>query len=150
MTTAEALLYVGISKPTFLKAKVPFHQGKKKGYKLYDPKILDDYFPNAVRILPPIEETTKTVSLEVSPEFEFNPSDHQAAFSNMLKSVKSVRGNTFSKEANGTLIESLIKADALESYYFEQLTLMPESTDMFRCWKGSCDVKIALTKKLSL
>ncbi len=68
----------------------------------------------------------------------------------MLKSVKSVKGNNFSKESNATLIESLIKAAALESYYFEQLTLMPESTDMFRCWKGSCDVKIALTKKLGL
>ncbi len=100
--------------------------------------------------MPPIEESTKTVSLEVSPEFEFNPSDHQAAFSNMLKSVKSVKGNNFSKEATATLIESLIKAAALESYYFEQLTLLPESTDMFRCWKGSVDAKIALSKKLGL
>ncbi len=151
LNTNEALTYTGVSKPTFLKFKVPYSPGVKKGWKLYNIKILDEYFPDSPKIMPSPEPTAKTVSLEVMPsEFRFVQSDHVQTFKSIQNIVKTIKGAAFSKAATGSLIESLIKVDELEIYYFKQLVLTPDSVEIFRCYNATVATKIALTKKLGL
>ena len=148
LNTKEACIYSGVSKPTLLKAKTPYSEGNKKGWKLYDPKILDEYFPNAPKIMP--NKKNIPVVAPAVPEIQINVAEHQSTFKNILTKVKEVRGDSFQQEVAASLVESLIKATILENYYFEQLQFTPESRDIFQSWKQSLDTKMNITKRIGL
>jgi len=150
----EAMQYAGVrSKNTFLKRNIAFTQNGRQ--KLYATEDIEKAFADKKSIPRqlPDKKPTKNLQVEVQntpPAIEIDISKHQTAFTNILQKVQEIKGDNFQHEISASLVESLIKATILETYYFEQLQIVPESRDMFQSWKQSSDLKMNISKRLGL
>ncbi len=150
LNVLEASIYAGVSKPTFRKANVPFSQGRKKSYKLYDPKILDEYFPDAPKIMPNKKPTGKNISVPVSEEEhegipEFKPDEAaQKAFDEIVDDL----GEDYRTVHNG-VIESLLLVQHTKRYYHKMVMNNPLS-DWSKLLDQSIKQEISIFKVLGL
>lgn len=147
LNTKEACIYSGVSKPTFLKHKVPHSKGARKSWKLYDTKILDDYFPNAPKILP--KKTAKNnipVSVDniiTIPEFVLNE-EIQQQFDEVVDHL----GDKYHAVHNG-VIESLLLVQHTKRFYHKQVMDNPLS-DWSKLLDQTIKQEISILKSLGL
>lgn len=147
LTTKQACIYSGVSKPTFLKANLPYSVGKKKSYKMYDTNVLDAHFTDAPKILPSVEEK---VGAPAPPLIELIIEDHQSTFTAILAKVKEVQGNRYESAIAASLIEDYIKSSVAAAYFFELLQANPNNKDIFTMFKQSSELKMNISKRLGL
>ena len=128
LNTEQASIYCGISIPTFRKRKVPFTVGRKKTYKLYTPQVLDEYFPNAPKILPLQQTQNNNTPVSVSKkEIEsvptFEPSGEvQKLFDEIVEHL----GEDYNTIHNG-VIETLLLVQHKKRFYHSKVMENPLS-----------------------